>query len=286
AIGTLHARLSDLNPEQLKATTEAVASMSELFGDAQINTDGLTGVLNAFNITADDTANTVNKIGNIAVASATPVNELISSMDSGGAAALRGFGYNLDQVGTLLANLNKEGVDASKFLQGATQAAGKFIKQGLTPEEGWESMVSAVKEHLSNKDEAGAEELIRTYFPKNAPQILEAFKKDLLDLPSQTNALEGIDRPLKDANDQTKTLSDAIGELKVKFESALQPISEGLADSLNNVGSQVSDWITTHQGDIVGFVSNTMDIILTTVYDSMKVMSEIIMAVAPAFNPI
>src|SRR4029077_4201883 len=133
-------------------------------------------------------------------------------------------------------NLNKEGVDATKFLAGAQQAASKFLKQGLTPEEGWDSLVSAVKEHLSNNDPQAAEELIRTYFPRNAPQILEAFKKNLLDIPSQTIALEGIDRPLDEANAKTATLRDANGVIKVRLESMLQPLTEGMANGLTKAG--------------------------------------------------
>jgi hypothetical protein len=288
-IAQVHARLSELDDTQLKEFMKTLAQVSELAGGAAPNVQDLTGVLNAFNIPTEQANQTLIELGNIARGAAVPLNQLVTQMSTGGAAAARSFGYDIQQLGSLVVNLNKAGLQAPQILTGMKMASSKFIKEGLTPEEGWKDFVVSVQSHFAEGTEAGtkaAEEEIRKFFPRAVPQMEEAFRKGLVTLPDATQILAGMEEPPEKALAATETLADKLKSLKSILDSALEPLEKGMADALTRVGTQVAEWFQTHQGQVLGAVKTVLDTIATWTQSALHILGESILAVAPYLNVI
>jgi hypothetical protein len=288
SIGQISTRLGELNPEQLKEFMKTYAGFSELLGTAP-SAETLTGVMNAFKVPTEDANKALTELGNTAIAAGIPINELLMQMGRGDV-GLAAFGFNIQQAGTMLASMNKEGIQGGRMLAAFQTAGAKFAKEGLTPKEGFKDLVDTIKNDIAKGTDAGGTEallLLKKYFgAANAEKIFEGIKQHLIDLPDLIKPLEDLDQGPEKALSATETLEDKLKSLKAVLDSALEPLTKGMADKLTEVGTRVSTWIQTHQGEILGAVKTVLDQIVSWTSTSLDIMGHAVLGVAPYLNVI
>lgn len=253
-------------------TGETLANMSRDFlkfskitdADVGSSVDNAQKLIEAFNLSAEDTPALLDAIASESQASGISVDTLFSDLISNGA-AFRELGMNIADSIDFLGAFEKSGVDVSTAMAGLKKAVAKSLKSG-------QPLSDIIASSFTE-----AETAIDLFGAKAGPTLYEAFKNGVISI--------------EDFQAGTASLSDTMGAVTSTFEAMTDPTDEMLTvmNSLKVTGSEIAT-------AMMPMIKDLVDILLPAVKDlsaawgslSPEMQSFIVqaLAVAAAVGPI
>lgn len=217
-------KFADLNNTDVVSSIDSVqAAMAAM----NVGTDAAGEFLDILNRAAQNTGTDVNKLTGDLTANATALREL-------------GFGYNT-AVG-FLANLNKQGVDASSVMTGLKTALKNATKDGKSMGQAMQELMGKIK---GAKSETKAMQIASELFGSKAgPAMAKAIREGRLSFDEFTNAVEdygdSVDQTFEATLDPIDQFKTTLNELKIvgmDLVNAAAPLIKSVAEGLKNAVS-------------------------------------------------
>jgi len=217
-------KFAELNDTSVSASIDSVqAAMAAM----NVGTDAAGEFLDILNRAAQETGTDVNKLTGDLTANATALREL-------------GFGYNT-AVG-FLANLSKQGVDASSVMTGLKTALKNATKDGKSMGQAMQELMGKIK---GAKSETKAMQIASELFGSKAgPAMAKAIREGRLSFDAFTNAVEDYGDSVEntfeatlDPIDQFKTTLNELKIVGMDLVNAAAPLIKSLAGGLKNAVS-------------------------------------------------
>ena len=217
-------KFADLNNTDVVSSIDSVQAAMAAFG---VETDSAGDVLDILNKAAQNTGTDVNKLTGDLAANATALQEM-------------GFGLNTS-VG-FLANLNKQGVDASSVMTGLKTALKNATKDGKSMGQAMQEMMGKIK---GAKSETKAMQIASELFGSKAgPAMAKAIREGRLSFADFTNAVkdygDSVDKTFEATQDPIDEFKTTMNELKIvgmELVQAAAPLIKSLAGGLKNAVS-------------------------------------------------
>ena len=217
-------KFADLNNTDVVSSIDSVqAAMAAM----NVGTDAAGEFLDILNRAAQETGTDVNKLTGDLTANATALREL-------------GFGYNT-AVG-FLANLSKQGVDASSVMTGLKTALKNATKDGKSMGQAMQELMGKIK---GAKSETKAMQIASELFGSKAgPAMAKAIREGRLSFDAFTNAVEDYGDSVEntfeatlDPIDQFKTTLNELKIVGMDLVNAAAPLIKSVATGLKNAVS-------------------------------------------------
>jgi len=217
-------KFADLNNTDVVSSIDSVqAAMAAM----NVGTDAAGEFLDILNRAAQETGTDVNKLTGDLTANATALREL-------------GFGYNT-AVG-FLANLSKQGVDASSVMTGLKTALKNATKDGKSMGQAMQELMGKIK---GAKSETKAMQIASELFGSKAgPAMAKAIREGRLSFDAFTNAVEDYGDSVEntfeatlDPIDQFKTTLNELKIVGMDLVNAAAPLITSVANGLKSAVS-------------------------------------------------
>jgi len=237
--GLIGQELEDLSAKFIKFAQLNDTSVSGSIDNVQaamaaFNLDAsMAGVtLDILNKAGQDTGVSMDKLTSDLTANATALQEL-------------GLGYNT-AVG-FLANLNKNGVDASSVMTGLKTALKNATKDGKSMAQAMKDLMGRIK---GAKTETKAMQVASELFGSKAgPAMAKAIREGRLSFDEFTNAVQdaagSVDKTFEQTLDPIDEFKTALNELKIigmELVEAAAPMIKTLADMLKTAIGNIRKW--------------------------------------------
>ena len=222
-------KFADLNDTDVSSSIDNVqAAMAAM----NVGTAAAGDFLDILNKAAQDTGTDVNKLTQDITANATALREM-------------GMGYNT-AVG-FLANLNKQGVDASSVMTGLKTALKNATKDGKSMGQAMQELMGKIK---GAKSETKAMQIASELFGSKAgPAMAKAIREGRLSFDEFSNAVQNaggsIDNTFEETLDPIDQFKTALNELKIvgmELVEAAAPMIKELANTLKTMFANIRGW--------------------------------------------
>ena len=222
-------KFADLNDTDVSSSIDNVqAAMAAM----NVGTAAAGGFLDILNKAVQDTGTDVNKLTQDITANATALREM-------------GMGYNT-AVG-FLANLNKQGVDASSVMTGLKTALKNATKDGKSMGQAMQELMGKIK---GAKSETKAMQIASELFGSKAgPAMAKAIREGRLSFDEFSNAVQNaggsIDNTFEETLDPIDQFKTALNELKIvgmELVEAAAPMIKELANTLKTMFANIRGW--------------------------------------------
>lgn len=247
AVGEVNTRFG-LTGKALEDLSGKFIKFAELNGtDVTASIDNVQAAMAALNVGTAAAGDFLDILNKAAQDTGTDINKLTGDLTSN-ATALRemGFGYNT-AVG-FLANLNKQGVDASSVMTGLKTALKNATKDGKSMGQAMNELMGRIK---GAKNETKAMQIASELFgAKVGPALAQAIREGRLAFDDLTNAVQdygdSVDKTFDATLDPIDEFKTTLNELKIvgmELVEAAAPLIKSLAGGLKNaVSSLRSAW--------------------------------------------
>ena len=222
-------KFANLNDTSVSGSIDNVqAAMAAL----NVGTAAAGDFLDILNKAGQDTGVSMDKLTSDLTANATALQEL-------------GLGYNT-AVG-FLANLNKNGVDASSVMTGLKTALKNATKDGKSMAQAMKDLMGRIK---GAKTETKAMQVASELFGSKAgPAMAKAIREGRLSFDEFTNAVQdaagSVDKTFEQTLDPIDEFKTALNELKIvgmELVEAAAPMIKTLADMLKTAIGNIRKW--------------------------------------------
>ena len=222
-------KFADLNDTDVSSSIDNVqAAMAAM----NVGTAAAGDFLDILNKAAQDTGTDVNKLTQDITANATALREM-------------GMGYNT-AVG-FLANLNKQGVDASSVMTGLKTALKNATKDGKSMGQAMQQLMARIK---GAQSETKAMQIASEMFGSKAgPAMAKAIREGRLSFDEFSNAVQNaggsIDNTFEETLDPIDQFKTALNELKIvgmELVEAAAPMIKELANTLKTLFANIRGW--------------------------------------------
>ena len=222
-------KFAQLNDTSVSSSIDNVqAAMAAL----NVGTAAAGDFLDILNKAGQDTGVSMDKLTSDLTANATALQEL-------------GLGYNT-AVG-FLANLNKNGVDASSVMTGLKTALKNATKDGKSMAQAMKDLMGRIK---GAKTETKAMQVASELFGSKAgPAMAKAIREGRLSFDEFTNAVQdaagSVDKTFEQTLDPIDEFKTALNELKIigmELVEAAAPMIKTLADMLKTAIGNIRKW--------------------------------------------
>ena len=222
-------KFAQLNDTSVSGSIDNVqAAMAAL----NVGTAAAGDFLDILNKAGQDTGVSMDKLTSDLTANATALQEL-------------GLGYNT-AVG-FLANLNKNGVDASSVMTGLKTALKNATKDGKSMAQAMKDLMGRIK---GSKTETKAMQVASELFGSKAgPAMAKAIREGRLSFDEFTNAVQdaagSVDKTFEQTLDPIDEFKTALNELKIigmELVEAAAPMIKTLADMLKTAIGNIHKW--------------------------------------------
>ena len=222
-------KFAQLNDTSVSGSIDNVqAAMAAL----NVGTAAAGDFLDILNKAGQDTGVSMDKLTSDLTANATALQEL-------------GLGYNT-AVG-FLANLNKNGVDASSVMTGLKTALKNATKDGKSMAQSMKDLMGQIK---GAKTETKAMQVASELFGSKAgPAMAKAIREGRLSFDEFTNAVQdaagSVDKTFEQTLDPIDEFKTALNELKIigmELVEAAAPMIKTLADMLKTAIGNIRKW--------------------------------------------
>lgn len=217
-------KFADLNDTDV---TTSIDNVQAAMAAMNVGTAAAGDFLDILNKAAQDTGTDVNKLTQDMTANATALREM-------------GLGYNT--AAGFLAQLNKNGVDASSVMAGLKTALKNATKDGKSMGQAMQSLMGKIK---GAKSETKAMQIASELFGNKAgPAMAKAIREGRLSFDEFSNAVQdaagSVDRTFEETLDPIDQFKTTLNELKIvgaDLVNAAAPLIKSLAEGLKNAVS-------------------------------------------------
>lgn len=246
AIGEVNTRfgLTGQELEDLSAKFIKFAQLNDTSITASV--DSVQAAMAAMNVPMENAGRFLDIINKAAQDTGTDVNKLTQDMASN-ATVLRELGMSYWSASGFLANLNKNGVDASSVLSGLKAALKNATKEGKSMDTALAELTGKIK---GAKSETKAMQIASELFGnKSGPAMAKAIREGKLAFDFYTNSVENfagsIDNTFEETLDPIDEFKMALNELKIvgmELVEAAAPMIKALAEQLKTAIGNLRTW--------------------------------------------
>lgn len=240
AIGEVNTRFGVTGDELEKLSTQFVEFAKINNTDVSTSVDNVQSVMAAWGVSAEDAGKVLDALSKAGQETGVSVDTLAQSL-SANKTALDEMGFSLSDSTMFLANLNKNGVDASAALTGLKKALVNASKEGKTSKEALAELQETIKNGASDTEAFQA--AMELFGNKAGPAIADAIKEGRLSFEelgttlddfagtTETTFNETLD-PIDDLTVAINTAKDTGAELGGMLLQVLNPAMQKLSDAL------------------------------------------------------
>lgn len=237
-------RRTGLQGEALEGLTKQVVTFNRITKDSPVTVDALTKALAGFNVPGKQMGDVLDHLFIISQKTGVPLSELLGTLQTAGPIA-RQFGLSVEDTATLLANLNKAGVDANQILPGLKKVFKDAADAGKDPQEALRGIIGQIDSLVKKGDEIGARNLAVQVFGPRGVGLVDAALAGKLSLKDFDTQLDTTGDGILDTAGKTGTLAGSLGVLRNNATLALAgfatPALEVANDALKEVLPTVQD---------------------------------------------
>lgn len=233
AITELNRRLGLTGP-QLEKRSEQFLELSRITGtDVSTNVRDATRLFGDWSVATGAQAGVLDQLFRATQQSGIGLNELMTVVVDNGA-TLRQLGFDLDSSITMFSKFEKEGVNASKVVQGFGQLNKYATKEGRDGIDVWNETVKAIK----NGTEAEAKSIGQKVFGvRAANDMVAAIREQRFSYEDLKASIKGggdtILKAAEDTNDWAESLTLLKNKALVALEPSLMRIFDGLTKAVD-----------------------------------------------------
>lgn len=217
-------KFAELNDTSVSASIDSVQAAMAAF---DVSGDRAGDVLDILNKAGQDTGTSLDKLAGDLTANAT---------------ALREMGFDINSATGFLANLNKNGLDASAVMTGLRKALQNATKNGQSMDQALSSLTGKIR---GAKSETQAMQLATELFgAKAAPSLVKAIREGRLSFDELANSIkdygDSVDQTFENTLDPIDQFKTTMNELKIvgaDLVNAAAPLIKSLAEGLKNAVS-------------------------------------------------
>jgi phage-related minor tail protein len=229
-------QVSDLMDEDLTGTIE---TSSQAFKQWKID--------------AEDMSSEMDYIFKVSQSTGMGFSTIMSHVQSSGA-VLQDLGYNFDQAATMIANLDKAGINTEQVLKGMKKGLGNIAKDGG-------DAVAAMNEYseaiASAKTESEAITIATDIFGSaTAVTMAQAIRTGAMDVDSLTKSLQDNGETISTAAEDTYDFSEKLQIFKQDAQTAFEPFAISLFDALGGLLPYMSEFLDWAMPGIVAGLEN------------------------------
>ena len=222
AVGEVSTRFNDVGEdlEDLSGKFVKFATVNNV--DVVTAVDNVQSSMAAFNVPTEQAGDVLDTLNAIAQQTGTDVTQLTSMMTANAGVA-KEMGMDYEDTASFLANLNKNGVDASSVMTGLKKAWQTASKEGKSMDDMLSDMNTTI---LSAKtDQEAYQKAIELFGAKAGPAIAQAMRDGRLSL-----------------DEMNASMSDYAGNLENTFDATLDPIDQTtlMMNELKLVGADLA----------------------------------------------
>jgi TP901 family phage tail tape measure protein len=224
----LHQRF-DLTGATLQAVSRDMLNFSRVTGTpVKAAMDSLVDVMSSWDLTAADMPALMDRLTVAFQKSGVEIPKMAGYLENNDA-ALKQFGFSLNESIALIANLEKRGVNVDKIMTGLNKAAPTFAAAGIDPAQGFQDAIRLIRD-LDNEHALLVAK--QTFGTKVAVEFADAIRSGAFDISAMQAALEASGGALDDAAQRSLTLTDQLNLMKNAAESLLMPLGSNLVNSI------------------------------------------------------
>lgn len=240
AIADLNTRLG-ITGKPLQDLSKQFLELSRLTGtDVAENIRAGTRLFGDWSVATEDQAGTLDQLFRASQQSGIGLGELMTTVVDNGA-TLRQLGFDLDSSLTMFAKFEKEGVNASKVIQGFGQLNKYATKEGRDGIDVWDETVKAIKNSSEAKAKAIGQEVFGV---RAANDMVAAIREERFSYDDLKKSIKGgsdtIAKAAADTNDWRESLTVLKNKALVALEPVLSAAFGGLSKGVDAVGKALT----------------------------------------------
>jgi len=209
--------------------------------DVSSSIDSVQAAMAAMNVRAEEAGDFLDVLNKAAQDTGTDVNKLTGDLTAN-ATALREMGMGYNSAVGFLANLNKQGVDASSVMTGLKAALKNATKDGKSMGQAMNELMGRIR---GASNETKAMQIASELFGSKAgPAMAKAIRENRLSFDELANAVkdygDSVDQTFENTLDPIDQFKTTMNELKIvgaDLVNAAAPLIKGLAEGLKNAVS-------------------------------------------------
>ena len=251
AVGEVYTRF-DVTGDQLEDLTIKFIKFAQLNGtDVSNSVDKVQGALAAWGLTADDASVMLDVLNSASQKTGASVDSITDALKTN-APALMEMGFSASDAAMFIANLDKNGADASATLGGMKKALAAAAKQGKPMNQAMKDMEKSIKNAKSTTEAITiASELFGS---KAGASIATAVRSGKL-------SFEQLGTTMKDFEGNVVNTFDATLDPADKFALAMQGIRTDMAEAVGNLLDKYAPEIESAIATMKDIVSGFFDIV-------------------------
>lgn len=231
-VADVNTRLGLTGPA-LEKVSKQILEAGRITGTA-IDINAVSGAFNAFQVQGKDTAGAMDTLYQVSQATGLGINELATSVSKNGA-ALKGFGFSLEESASWIGTLDKAGLDGNKTLGTLSRAMSSFAADGKDPQKALRATVDEIDRlGKAGKDAAAINLASEVFGTRGATQFVGAIKAGKVDLDALTKATGATSDTILKAGRDTADFAEHWQVFKNRALIALEPIATRVFGALGD----------------------------------------------------
>ena len=239
AVGEVNTRFG-LMGDALEDTSKKFIEFAQL-NDTTVSAsiDSVQAAMAAFNVDAKKAGPILDMLNKAGQETGTDMSKLAGDLTAN-AAALQEMGFGINSATGFLANLNKNGLDASQVMTGLKTALKNATKDGKGMKDALAELTGKIR---GAKSETKAMQIATELFGgKAAPAMVKAIREGRLSFDQLANTIEdwngSVENTFEATLDPIDQFKTALNELKIvgmDLVSAAAPMIKSVAEALKNL---------------------------------------------------
>lgn len=250
AIGEVNTRFG-ITGNELEILSEKFIKFAQLNDtDVSSSIDSVQSVMAAWGISAKDTGAVLDMLNKAGQDTGTSVDQISNSLVTNGA-VLKEMGYSAEDAAFFLANLSKNGIDASSTMAGMKKALANATKEGKPLSDALADVENSIKNAKNSTDAMSIATEI--FGAKAAPALTTAIRDGRLSFDELGLSLDDFEGNVEETFENTLDAPD-------KFKLAIQNLQTEMGKAFNDFfvkyEPQINNALKTFTEDILPKIVN------------------------------
>jgi phage-related minor tail protein len=280
AIGEVNTRFGSTGSQLSSLSTKFLKFASLNGTNVKSSIDDVQSALAAFGLGADEAGaflDTLNKAGqDTGVSLSTLIGQIKSNSSS-----LQEMGYSISQSAFFLANLEKNGIDASSVLSGLKKATSQAAKDGIPLTNAIDELTASIKNaETSTEAITAATEL---FGARSAAAIAKAVQDGRLSFDEMSVALHDFDGNIEDTYER---MQDAPDRIALAMQNVRLVTADVLGEFLDKYAPQIEAALDGFLNDVLPEIVSGLEAFFAFIEPAVSKLVEIVNAAIPVIQEV